>query len=163
IDRELPSIVITAGSVVTGAAIGLSDDPSRWYHLKGFAESLATTSLLTVAGKVLVGRRRPDYDPENGVSDTKSFPSGHSSAGRASITSAALYLRYHGFARYRPKGTLRWWEVATYGGLAALAVAIPSERVYHNRHHATDALAGALLGTGLSVAFFTWQERRFRK
>jgi membrane-associated phospholipid phosphatase len=163
IDEELPSIVITAGSVVTGAAIGLSDDPSRWFHLKGFAESLATTSLFTVAGKLLVGRHRPDYDPDNGLSDTKSFPSGHSSAGLATITYAALYLRTHGFDRYRPKGTLPWWEVATYGGLAALAIAIPSERVYHNRHHATDALAGALLGTGMSVAFFTWQERRYQK
>jgi membrane-associated phospholipid phosphatase len=163
-DREVPSYVINAGGAVVGVAIAVTDEPSRWYHVKGLVESLLTTSLVTTIGKHTFGRHRPDYDPDtSGDADRKSFPSGHSSGGLAAITYAALYLRVHGFDRFRRPGTLPWWEVATYGGLAALAVAVPYERVLHHRHHATDAISGALIGTASSSLFFLWQERRYRR
>jgi membrane-associated phospholipid phosphatase len=162
--RELPGMVVTAGSAIFGATIALDDNPSRWFHLKGFAQGMATTALLTGIGKNMVGRRRPDYDPTSLEEDgRRSFPSGHSSQALAAATYFGLYMYQHGFDRWREPGTMPWWEGATYVGIAALAIAVPVERVVHNRHHATDALAGSVLGAATSAAFFVYQERRYRK
>ena len=51
---------------------------------------------------------------------------------------------------------------ATYGALAVAATAIAFERVYHNRHHLTDVLAGSALGAAESTLLFLYQEHRFR-
>jgi membrane-associated phospholipid phosphatase len=162
--RELPGMVVTAGSAIFGATIALDDNPSRWFHLKGFAQGMATTAFLTGIGKNMVGRRRPDYDPTSIEEDgRRSFPSGHSSQALAAATYFGLYMYQHGFDRWREPGTMPWWEGATYVGIAALAIAVPVERVLHNRHHATDALAGSVLGAATSAAFFVYQERRYRK
>jgi membrane-associated phospholipid phosphatase len=162
--RELPALVVTAGAAVFGATIALDDNESRWFHLKGFAQGLATTALLTSVGKNAVGRHRPDYDPTSSGGDgNRSFPSGHASQALAAATYFGLYMYQHGFDRWREPGTMPWWEGATYVGIAALAIAVPVERVVHNRHHATDALAGSVLGAATSAAFFVYQERRYRK
>jgi membrane-associated phospholipid phosphatase len=162
--RELPSVVVTAGAAVFGATIALDDNESRWFHLKGFAQGLATTALLTSVGKNAIGRHRPDYDPTSDEGDgNRSFPSGHASQALAAATYFGLYMYQHGFDRWREPGTMPWWEGATYAGIAALAIAVPVERVVHNRHHATDALAGSVLGAATSAAFFVYQERRYRK
>jgi membrane-associated phospholipid phosphatase len=162
--RELPALVVTAGAAVFGATIALDDNESRWFHLKGFAQGLATTALLTSVGKNAVGRHRPDYDPTTSAGDgNRSFPSGHASQALAAATYFGLYMYQHGFDRWREPGTMPWWEGATYVGIAALAIAVPVERVVHNRHHATDALAGSVLGAATSAAFFVYQERRYRK
>jgi membrane-associated phospholipid phosphatase len=164
IGAELPGPVITAGTAAIGLGIALGAEPARWYHLKGLVQSAATTALVTAIGKVSFGRQRPDFTSDlAGVESRKSFPSGHSSAGLATITYTALYLRHHAFARYRTGSELPWWEVTTYAGLAALAVAIPAERVHHNRHHVTDVLVGSALGATTSALFFSWQERRYRR
>lgn len=162
--QELPGSAVTIAAAVLALPVALDDDESRWFHLKGMAQSLATTALLTGMGKVAFGRQRPDYDPTNPTEDgRRSFPSGHSSQALSAATYTIMYLRQHGFDNLREEGTLPWWEAATYAGIAAAAIAVPIERVVHNRHHATDALAGSLLGLGTSAAFFYFQERRYRR
>jgi hypothetical protein len=161
---ELPGEVITAGGLALGATILLDADSSRWFHLKGLVGSVVTTGFLTAVGKRTFGRHRPDYAGEGGIEDgRRSFPSGHASGGLAIVTYAALYLGAHGFDRWREPGTLPWWEIASYGVLAAVAVSIPAERVVHKRHHPTDVIAGSLLGASTSIANFLWQEYRYRR
>jgi membrane-associated phospholipid phosphatase len=41
------------------------------------------------------------------------------------------------------------------------ATLIAAERVYHDRHHASDVIVGALLGAAESTAAFFYQEHRF--
>jgi membrane-associated phospholipid phosphatase len=162
--RELPGLAVTAGAGLLSLSIAFDDDESRWFHFKGFVQSVATTALLTSIGKNAFGRHRPDYDPSNPSNDSiRSFPSGHSSQALSAATYTVFYLRRHGFDSLREPGTLPWWEAATYLSIGALALAVPVERVYHNRHHATDALAGSLLGAATSTAFFIYQERRYRR
>jgi len=162
--RELPGIAVSAGAAVLSLTIAFDDDESKWFHLKGLAESLATTGLLTGIGKNAFGRHRPDYDPASTEEDgRRSFPSGHSSQAFSAATYTLIYLRQHAFDSLREPGTLPWWEAATYLTIGAATLAVPIERVVHHRHHATDALAGSLLGAGTSAAFFIYQERRYRR
>jgi membrane-associated phospholipid phosphatase len=160
---EVPGWTVGAGATLMSLGIVLSDDDARWFHLKGMGEALATTGTLTALAKVTFGRHRPDFvlDGPNPPDARRSFFSGHASTSLAATTYFALYLRTHGFDRWREPGTLPWWEAATYTGLAALAVYVPYTRVRDHRHHATDALVGALVGAGTATAFFLWQEHRY--
>jgi membrane-associated phospholipid phosphatase len=162
--HELPGPVVTASGVILGVAIGFDDSEARWFHFKGFAQSMATASLLTGVGKIAFGRRRPDYDPTSSDPDgRRSFPSGHASQALAAASYFGLYMMKHGFDRYRDPGTLPWWEVATYLTIASAAIAVPVERVVNNRHHFTDVMAGSLLGVATSATFFLYQELRFQR
>lgn len=163
-DNEVPGAALTVGGIAVAGAIALGDDPSRYHHAKGLAQSLATSGFLAVSGKRLFGRHRPDYDPNMPTEDgRRSFPSGHTTRALTTITYAALYLRYHGFDQWREPGTLPWWEVASYIGLGAAAVGFAGERVVHHRHHVTDVLAGGLLGAASSTAMFFYSEHKYRK
>ncbi len=161
-DHELNGAWVSVGAGAMAAAVAIGGDDSRWFHLKGFAEAIAVTSLLTKATKRVFGRHRPDYDGSD-EADATSFPSGHASQTAAAITYFALFLRAHGFDRWRSHGTTPWWEVATYAGLGALAIGVPAERVFHHRHHLTDVAAGSLIGAASSVGFFLYQEHRYRR
>ena len=162
---ELPSWQVTAGALVLTSYIAFADNhESHWYHAKGMAESLITASLITAVGKVTFGRHRPDYEPDSDdPSSRRSFPSGHSTNALSAATYFALYLRYHGFDRFRPSGTLPWWEGLTYGALATAAVYVPYTRVRDNRHNLSDVATGALIGASTSALFFYWQESRYRR
>jgi membrane-associated phospholipid phosphatase len=161
--QEIPGAALSIGGLAVVGAIALGDDPSRFYHAKGLAQSLATSGFLTVTAKRIFGRYRPDHDGmTSSSSENRSFPSGHTTRALSTLVYAGLYLRHHGFDQWRKPGTLPWWEVASYAGLGGLAVALGGERVYHNRHHVSDVIAGGLLGAASSVAFFYFQERRFR-
>ncbi len=161
---EIPGTALTVGGVAVAGAMLLGDDPARFHHAKGLAESLSTTGLVTATTKAIFGRHRPDYDPMlDGNEGRRSFPSGHATRAFSVLTYAALYLRYHGFDQWREPGTTPWWEVAAYSGLGALAVGFGAERVVRNRHNLSDVAAGSLIGAGGSIAFFYWQERQYRK
>jgi len=89
-------------------------------------EALVNTGLLTKALKVLVHRRRPpEYNPPTA---RESFPSGHASTAFALAT--VLGREYD-------------QEPLAY----TLATLVALSRVSLGRHHVTDVLAGALLGT----------------
>ncbi len=51
--------------------------------------------------------------------------------------------------------------MAAYAGLAGGATLIAAERVLHHRHHLSDVLVGAALGTLGASGFFLYQERRY--
>jgi membrane-associated phospholipid phosphatase len=161
---EVPGVALSIGGAMVVGGIAAGDDPSRFHHAKGLAQSLATSGFIAVSAKRLFGRQRPDFDSTSPTEDgRRSFPSGHSTRALSTITYAALYLRYHGFDQWREPGTLPWWEVASYAGLGALAIGLTGERVYHHRHHVGDVIVGGLLGAASSTLFFYYQESRYRR
>lgn len=164
IDRELPGYYVTAGAAALGVGLIADSDPSRWFHLKGMLQSVAVTSFVTVSTKLMVGRRRPDFDPDARYhGDNWSFPSGHTSQAVTALTYTALYLRFHGFDRWRPPGELRWWEGATYAALVGMGAAVGAERVHNHRHHLSDVLVGTAFGATSAAAMFAFQEWRYRR
>jgi membrane-associated phospholipid phosphatase len=163
---EVPGWTVTAMGGVVGLAMAAGDNDARWYHVKGLAETLATGSLVTGALKLTFARHRPDWSGDASAGfggGNRSFPSGHSTQAFEIATYAALYLRTHGFDRYRPHGSFRWWEGVAYAGIYGAATLVAGERVYHHRHHLTDVAAGAALGTATSALFFLYQEHRYKE
>lgn len=164
---QYPTPLLYVGAGVAGATILLGGDDSRWHHLKGFMQGVLVTQLLTRTAKNTFGRHRPHYDLSDGAvnnDDTRlSFWSGHSSSTLATATYLGLYARYHLFDRWRPPGTLAWWEVAAYAGLTAAAIAVPYSQYALHRHHASDVITGSLVGAGVSTLFFVYQKRRYRR
>ena len=160
----LPDWPVLGTGVAVSLAMGLSGDAAGWYHAKGLAESLATGELITTSLKLAVGRHRPDWAPgDTGHSQHESFPSGHATKAFAIATYAALYLHEHVFDGVRgSKLFVGGVQGATYGALTVAATAVAFERVYHNRHHVSDVLAGGALGAAESTLFFLYQEHRFR-
>jgi membrane-associated phospholipid phosphatase len=160
---EVPGWAVTAAGGLLGVAMIGSGDDSRWYHLKGLAEGLATGCFVTGGLKVLVGRHRPTWDPATDLpGDRRSFPSGHSTQAFAIATYANLYLRGHVFDRHRDGSEWPAYELATYGAIYLGAAALAGERVLHDRHHLTDVVVGAALGTATSALFYWYQERRYK-
>lgn len=159
---EIPNWAVRAGAGAVGLAIALGGAGAEWYHVKGLAESVVTAGLVTTTLKLTFGRHRPDYVPgDTARKGRKSFPSGHATTLFVMATYSALYLREHVFDRVRDPGSLvAPVEALAYAGIAAGATVLSLERVYHNRHHATDVLAGAAVGAATSIAFFLYQEHR---
>lgn len=160
---QLPGWTLRAGIVAVGGTIALAGDDSKWDHVKGLAESIATAGLVTNVLKLSFGRHRPDYTPEAAEDGArKSFPSGHATSVFVLATYSALYLHEHVFDRGRAPGRIATpLEALTYLGIAGGATALSLERVIHNRHYGTDVLAGAAIGATASTAFFYYQEHRF--
>ena len=164
---QYPVTMLYVDAALAGGTIIFGGDDSRWHHAKGFAQGLAMTSMLTALAKSTFGRHRPMYDLSDGavnVGDTsKSFWSGHSSMTLATATYLGLYARQHLFDRWRPEGTLPWWEIASYAALAVGAAAIPYSQYALNRHHASDVITGSLVGASVAGLAYWFQERNYRK
>ena len=155
---QVPGWTVSAtGGLLAGAMI-IGGNRSRWYHVKGLAQSLATGCVLTSALKVSFGRHRPDWDPSTDLAgDRRSFPSGHSTQAFAIATYSVAYLNVHVFDDpWSPQAIAA--DVVLYGA----ATAVAAERVIHNQHHLSDVAAGALLGSATALGFFIYQEKRFR-
>ena len=110
----------------------------------GVEASLFSVVLITPALKKLVGRARPDeelgsttFDP---FSEFQSFPSGEATQ---AFTIAAVVAAH----------TENPWVEGTAWGLAGL---IGLERLYLDRHWASDVVAGALIGAGVG----SWVAKR---
>jgi membrane-associated phospholipid phosphatase len=154
-------VAILAGA--TPLLLALPSTEARWYHVKGAAEAIMTSAALTELAKNVFGRQRPVYVAGAPEDDRKSFFSGHSSLTLASTTYAGLYLHQHVFALWRAEGqSFAWWEVPPLAGLVALSFYIPYTRYEDNRHHLSDILTGAAVGTAMAVTFYAYQEARFR-
>jgi len=156
---EVPGWSLTAAGLGLGLAMIAGGDDARWDHAKGLAEAMATSAFVVSMLKPAIGRHRPDWSADSvDLARNTSFPSGHATNAFAISTYAALYLHAHVFdAR-----TSGWWQGVAYAGLYAGAVLIAAERVYHDRHHLSDVIAGSLIGTAASVSMFYYQEQRFR-
>lgn len=158
-----------------------------------FVFSNVVNSFLTNIGKVTVGRHRPHFIPscfnkfsyqdfcvnatqwfvdytclgessaivkeKDGAYDIRqSFPSGHSSSAFCGLIFLALYI--HKVWNYRNFGFLPYvFET----GCFALAAYIGFTRISDNRHHPTDVLAGAILGSFIAVIAFRYVIRSLRQ
>ena len=121
----------------------------RWLALVAFAVAESLAPLLSSLLKVLVDRARP---PDGLVHPFgASFPSGH--ATYAGATCVALVLLFS------TPGTHRrwWWAVASLG-----VVGMAWSRTYLQVHWLTDVIAGALLGSGISLLVFAIAQRHER-
>ena len=157
---QVPHWASFAAAGTVGAYMLWADD-SRYFHLKGLAQTLVLTTTATQIFKYTFGRRRPSYKigQDNPVNARKSFVSGHASLSAADASYAGLYLRYQGFDRFRDGVT--WWEVTTFDGLAGLALYVPYTRVRDHHHHLADVIAGSMLGAGIAAAVFFYQQGRY--
>jgi len=149
---EVPSWSLTvAGAGVVGLVGVASDDPSRWYHAKGLAEAIATSSLMVSVVKPVFGRHRPDWSASSTDSaKDESFPSGHATKAFAIATYSALYLHDH----------VPGDHTLAYAGIFTGALLIDAERVYHNRHFVSDVAVGSLLGATTSYLIYRYQDAR---
>ena len=121
----------------------------RWLALVAFAVAESLAPLLSTLLKVLVDRPRPPDGLVHPVG--ASFPSGH--ATYAGATCVALVLLF------TTPGTRRrwWWALAGLG-----VVGMAWSRTYLQVHWLTDVIAGALLGSGVSLLVFAIAQRRER-
>jgi membrane-associated phospholipid phosphatase len=160
-DWQVPGWAISGLGGISALGMIASGDRSRFYHVKGLAQTLSTGVLVTALVKVTFGRHRPDWSEDsNTPGSRRSFPSGHATQAYAIATYTALYLRGHVFDERRGDRVLPWWEAVTYGGIAAVATAFAGERVWHNRHHVSDVMVGGLLGAATSTLFYMYQDGR---
>ena len=134
------------------------------------AQSVAVTAAVTEITKRLVARPRPytseafeqkypdvynsDYMMElREDNDTyKSFPSGHTSNAAATyFTSAAM------IASYYDDSTIK---VLSYAAASILTGVTGYSRVRYGKHHISDTLVGAALGTGIGLGIAQWHIHR---
>jgi membrane-associated phospholipid phosphatase len=162
-DNTVPEVVLGAISVGGAALIGASGSASRWYHLKGYGQALLTTMAATEISKNLIGRRRPHFQPGDFSDDDhrRSFFSGHSSAAAATAVYLGLYLNEHVAPRLRGAGG-GFLKLAGASVLAAILVGVPASRIDDNKHHLSDVLTGAAVGSAFAVVFYAYQEGRYR-
>ncbi len=110
-------------------------------------EAIVVAGLLTSAGKFAMGRARPSLSDGRTPDDFElwrgrepgytSMPSGHTSAAFAAASALATEWRADAPASARVAVPL----------LYAGATLVGASRIYHNRHWASDVVAGAALGT----------------
>jgi membrane-associated phospholipid phosphatase len=122
-------------------------------------EAVVLSYAFVVTGKTLLGRARPVLDVDDpfdfklgrgGRSDDfASFPSGHTAAAFAAAAAVTAETR-----EIWPEAT-RYAAPVLYGG----AVVVGVSRMYHNRHWASDVMAGAAIGTfsGLKVVKYHYR------
>ena len=104
------------------------------FLLAAFAGSQIVVSLL----KAWFDRSRPDVGSAVALPSSASFPSGHATAGVASLGAAAVLIA----ERLPSHRTRVWlWALTITGGLA-----VGVSRVVLNVHYVTDVLAGWCLG-----------------
>jgi membrane-associated phospholipid phosphatase len=105
------------------------------------SESFILNTILVQSLKNLIGRTRPDVESSNpyqwnGPFKGNSFFSGHTSA---AFSVASVYA-------YRYRETV-WVPVLSYG----LATILGIQRIYDNRHWASDVVFGAAVGTATGI------------
>ncbi|CAF2994059.1 unnamed protein product [Rotaria sp. Silwood2] len=150
-------------------------------------------AFLTNIGKVAVGRLRPHFipscfhktsykefcrDPNEWIVDyncfaesssvfkekdgaydiRQSFPSGHASTAFCGLIFLAFYI--HKVWNYRNFGLFPYLMEM---GCFALASYIGITRITDNRHHPTDVLGGAILGTAVAFIAFRYMIGSFKK
>lgn len=113
----------------------------RWLALAAFAVTESLAPMFSVLFKALIDRPRPSGGLVH-VAGT-SFPSGH--ATYAGATCVALVLLFTA-----PETRRRlWWSLASLG-----VFGMAWSRTYLQVHWLSDVIAGALLGSGISLLVF---------
>ena len=128
-------IGITALTVA--AALVLARERA-WLDL-GFLLTAVLGSQVTVAFlKLWFDRSRPDVDPAITLPSSASFPSGHATAGAATLGAVAVLAA----GRLPSPRARRWLWTAT----VALGLAVGLSRITLGVHYVSDVLAGWCLG-----------------
>jgi len=131
------------GRVISLALVGLLLlRARRWLALLAFAIAESLAPLLSTLLQLFVDRTRPPDGLSHPVG--ASFPSGH--ATYAGATCVALVLLFT-----TPGPRRRWWWTLASLGVVGMAWS----RTYLQVHWLTDVIAGALLGSSISLLVFT--------
>jgi membrane-associated phospholipid phosphatase len=138
----------TLGLFYVGGEI-LHDPPAKAVFIDGAAATLVASGLITPALKYMVGRARPRagqgaYYFAPFSSSNASFPSGETT--QAFAVASVIAAHYDSL----------WVQVSSYGIASLVGVA----RIYERGHWTSDALAGALIGTGVGTAVVHFNEKR---
>jgi len=128
--------------------------------------ALGCTLLVTIAGKKLAGRPRPNAVALSGyiggkftakdsdVSEAfQSFPSGHSSISFVAMVWLSLYFM-HKLRSDRSEPNNEGWKFVVCAMPTVLAFWVGITRMTDYWHNPSDVLAGALLGTAFAVVIF---------
>jgi membrane-associated phospholipid phosphatase len=136
---------VTASAICYATSLALSpgdEEVTTWLlnKTKGLAvagSAILTTQYFTQSMKSWSGRKRPDG------SDTRSFPSGHTSAAAVNVALTNRNLEYFYFDP-RLERSLKI-------GMNALTLATGWARIEADKHYPTDVLMGAALGNFFGV------------
>jgi undecaprenyl-diphosphatase len=121
----------------------------RWLALAAFAAAESLAPLLSTLLKALTDRSRP---PDGLIHvGGASFPSGHATYAGATCVALVLLFTTRGARR-------RWWWALACLGVVGMAWS----RTYLQVHWLTDVVAGALLGTGISLLVFAVAQQQAR-
>lgn len=157
VDNTVPELAVVAYSLGFAGIIAATPKAERWHHFKGFGEAIVTTIAVTEIAKDAVGRHRPHFQEGSDNPDhRRSFFSGHASITAAGTVYMGLYLSRNLMPR---PSLLKTGGLLLLGGLF---VGVPLSRVEDNRHHLSDVVTGAAVGSALATAFYVYQESRFR-
>ena len=118
----------------------------RWLALAAFAAAETVAPLVSTLLKSLVDRPRPPAGLIHALG--ASFPSGHATYAGATCVALVLLFTTPGPRR---RG---WWPLAGLG-----IVGMAWSRTYLQVHWLTDVIAGALLGSGVSLLIFAIAQR----
>lgn len=161
---DVAGFIAIPGSVVLAAALygvgELDDRPDLRDLGLHTGQAIAVAGAVTLAGKVAVGRARPEVSPDDpyrigfgrGISGDgyQSFPSAHTSIAFASAVVLSTDL-----ARRHPDSAI-WLVPASYGAASLAALS----RLYNGHHWATDVLVGALVGSLSGWGVWTFHDLR---
>jgi membrane-associated phospholipid phosphatase len=154
----VPEFAVAMYSVGFAGLIAAIPHEERWHHFKGYGQALVTTIAITEVAKNSIGRRRPIYQEstDDDLYTRRSFFSGHASITAAGTVYMGLYLSRNLLPR---PSILKTASVLALGGLL---VGVPYSRIVDNRHHPSDVLTGAVVGSALATVFYVYQEGRFQ-
>ncbi|MDH4103452.1 MAG: phosphatase PAP2 family protein [Thermoleophilia bacterium] len=133
------------GITAIGIALGVALVRERaWLDLGFLLATFAGSQIVVALLKDWFDRPRPDFGSAVGLPSSASFPSGHATAGAASLGAVAVLV-----AERLPSQRARlWlWALVVTGGLA-----IGVSRVVLNVHYVSDVLAGWCLGVAWLAA-----------
>ena len=121
-----------------------------WLDLGFFAAAYLGSQLVVALLKEWFDRPRPDVGSAVPLPESAAFPSGHATAGVASLGALAVLA-----AERLPSRRARAW---LWVGVAVLGVAVGLSRIALNVHYVTDVLAGWCLGLGWLAACLLGRE-----
>jgi len=128
-------IGITAIAIVFGVVLVRE---RAWVDLGFLLATFAGSQIVVALLKAWFDRSRPDLGSAVALPSSASFPSGHATAGVASLGAAAVLAS----ERLSSRRARMWlWALVVAGGLA-----VGLSRIVLNVHYVTDVLAGWCLG-----------------
>ncbi len=131
-----------------------------YINFKAYAESIVTVIFIVDMLKYIVGEKRPDYQArlKTGNADVirdgrMSFPSDHTAVAFATSTYLTLFMFQYIGDNYRPD--ILSLKILGAVALNSIAGAIAALRVIDNKHYIHDVVAGGIIGSLVSLFFYS--------